>query len=305
MTHSIIIGNREDVHVSRVSDLLKRRGCRSLVVDADTIASVGYRVTGGTIAFNSTSLSGSSWRGWIRRYAPDGWMTGCELGSLEGVINRARLTLINHVAGTADVQWLTSRWPLMQAEERIFQLGVAERLGLKVPRSIVSNDLEEIGEYLGPEFVVKPIGASIFSFQGRPRVVYATAMTLKEGRKFDWSVAPFIAQQKLTVRTHLRVVTVGHKAWVAQLTAEGRPLDWRQQPEAHDSWLPGGSQEVVEFALSLASELKIGYSSQDWVSCDDGVYFLDLNPAGQWLFLPEPIASEVTTEVADFLAGAN
>ena len=143
MTESIIIGNRDDLHVRHVLDRLECGGTRAIVVDAESIANDPYKVTAESIVFDGATVS-SRWRGWIRRYAPDGWMTDCELGSLEGVTNRARLTLINHVAGSADIRWLTSRWCLTKAEERMFQLRVAETLGINVPR--FGRDDEEIRE---------------------------------------------------------------------------------------------------------------------------------------------------------------
>ncbi|HVE45526.1 MAG TPA: hypothetical protein VNA57_02100 [Acidimicrobiales bacterium] len=54
----------------------------------------------------------------------------------------------------------------------------------------------------------------------------------------------------------------------------------------------------------MAGALGVGYSSQDWVVDRSGQpWFLDLNPGGQWLFLPEPAASAVTASVAAWLAG--
>jgi hypothetical protein len=52
----------------------------------------------------------------------------------------------------------------------------------------------------------------------------------------------------------------------------------------------------------LSAALGVGYSSQDWIEDVDGAhYFLDLNPGGQWLFLP--FADEVTAAIADWLGG--
>jgi hypothetical protein len=47
-----------------------------------------------------------------------------------------------------------------------------------------------------------------------------------------------------------------------------------------------------------------GFTSQDWIETDRGEHvFLDLNPAGQWLFLPEQVSDSATRAIADFLAG--
>jgi hypothetical protein len=48
----------------------------------------------------------------------------------------------------------------------------------------------------------------------------------------------------------------------------------------------------------------LGYSSQDWVIAPTGAaLFLDLNPAGQWLFLPADVAEAATTAIARWLIG--
>jgi hypothetical protein len=47
----------------------------------------------------------------------------------------------------------------------------------------------------------------------------------------------------------------------------------------------------------------VGYSSQDWIVTATGVsHFIDLNPAGQWLFLPNPGAREITDAIAEWLS---
>ncbi len=54
--------------------------------------------------------------------------------------------------------------------------------------------------------------------------------------------------------------------------------------------------------MALVEHLHLGYSSQDWLLCDDGCYVVDINPAGQWLFLPEPIGNSVADAIASWLS---
>lgn len=59
---------------------------------------------------------------------------------------------------------------------------------------------------------------------------------------------------------------------------------------------------VHKLALQAARVCRVGYSSQDWMADHDGHWwFLDLNPAGQWLFLPAQVADRVTQGLADWL----
>ena len=63
-------------------------------------------------------------------------------------------------------------------------------------------------------------------------------------------------------------------------------------------------QFVHSLASTAAEQLGVGYSAQDWIQDADGTWwFVDLNPAGQWLFLPNKVAEQVTAAIASLLDG--
>jgi len=192
---------------------------------------------------------------------------------------------------------------MLNAEDRIVQLKIAQQLGIHVPETIVTSSSIEATQLLGPRFVVKPLVGGYYWTEEGPRAVFTSAMDESEASTLDFGSAPFVAQEMLLAKTHLRVVTVGEEAWVSSLDAEGRPLDWREQDEAHFSWAVVDDKQACKHALRLAKALGVGYSSQDWISDGNDLTFLDLNPGGQWLFLPDPLAQRVTEGVARFLCG--
>jgi hypothetical protein len=53
--------------------------------------------------------------------------------------------------------------------------------------------------------------------------------------------------------------------------------------------------------VTLATTLRAGFTSQDWIVDDAGPAFLDLNPGGQWLFLPHEVSAPATAALADWL----
>lgn len=92
---------------------------------------------------------------------------------------------------------------------------------------------------------------------------------------------------------------MGRRSWTCALDATNRPLDWRAQATAHGEFVVTDKhQHVGTQAVDLATALRCGYSSQDWIVTADDTYVIDVNPAGQWLFLPEPFASEITEALA-------
>ena len=58
-------------------------------------------------------------------------------------------------------------------------------------------------------------------------------------------------------------------------------------------------------SLRLAEAVGVRQSSQDWILADEGAYFIDLNPVGQWLFLPSPVADAGTSMLAAWLDGCD
>ena len=81
------------------------------------------------------------------------------------------------------------------------------------------------------------------------------------------------------------------------------PVDWRHSDEAHSSFVVASEPGVARDALRIAGALHAGFSSQDWIDTGEGAVFLDLNPAGQWLFLPQEVSEPATEALASWLVG--
>jgi hypothetical protein len=250
------------------------------------------------------ALSGA--RGWVRRLAAPGWRPGVVAGSRSAAERTAFFALTVALASHPAVQWLTPYACLVAIENKVRQGAYARRLGIRTPRTVVVSDPLEIPARLGNIVVAKPLGPGHFIDEdGEAQVIWATAIARDDPRLAALGGAPFMIQERLRARRHLRVVTCGRHTWTCELGADALPLDWRSDEDAHGGFVPTREPAVEAWALSLASELGVGYSSQDWIDDgEDDPAFIDLNPAGQWLFLPEPVSSHVTEAIAAHLAGA-
>lgn len=217
-----------------------------------------------------------------------------------------RASWVTLLAGICEIvagPWLTSLSDLWRAENKLVQLSVAQSLGLNVPRTCVVGHRDLIPAVLGDRVVVKPLGPGAFTSEGgEPQAVFARLLDRDAPELETLGAAPFLVQEHLRAAAHLRIVTVDRRAWVSALDAP-RELDWRQDNDAHHSFEPSGHYaDVASDAVDMAHAIKVGYSSQDWiVTHDRGAFFLDLNPGGQWLFLPNPVATDATRAIASWL----
>lgn len=301
---ALLVGSESDFHLRAVAETLRLRRVQPLVFDADSLPRTGYSFSPDGIMIGGTKVADGA-RGWLRRVAPSRWTTGSLVGSVADVSLRARVNLVASLTRFRNFEWLTRVDALQAAEDRLHQLATARHIGIATPRTVVAADPDEVRRSIGGDAVLKPLATGAFvDKDGQPQVVHTTELTEDLLASADFGAAPFIAQERIEVRQHLRVVTARSEVRTAALDAEDRPLDWRMAEEAHSAWRQHDAPEVETQALRLVRALGVGYSSQDWLVPEDGpALFIDLNPAGQWMFLPEGVAQPITESIVDFLSG--
>lgn len=278
-----------------------------MVVDVTTFEKTPYSLSGETLTLGAEDLDSrlllrAPTRGWIRRLAPPLWRPGVALGSEEAAIRGAWTSLIAAVAGSANVAWLTPLERLFLRENKALQAAAVQRLGIPTPPTMVCSHRDLLPSTLGDELVIKPLGRAQYTdAAGTEQVVWTRGINRDSSVLDLLAGAPFIVQKRLQAERHLRVVTVTDQCWVCELPADNLPIDWRRNEAAHDAFVVTEHRDVERDALRVAETLDVGYSSQDWIVSDGVAHFIDLNPAGQWLFLPEPAASGITSVIARWL----
>lgn len=306
MTHrcALLVGNESDFHLRAVAERLRWRGIQPVIFDADSLPRIGYSFTSDGLTISGTDVTAGS-RGWLRRVAPSRWTTGDLVGSVSDVSLRARVSLVASLTRFRGCDWITPVDTLQAAEDRLHQLAVARSIGIATPKTVVSDDPDRIRHFLGSDAVIKPLATGAFIDEnGQPQVVHTTELTEEVLAVGDFAAAPFVAQERIEVRRHLRVVTAGSQVRTAAIDAADWPLDWRMAEGAHSAWQGHDFPDVESQALQLVDALGVGFSSQDWLVPAAGpAVFIDLNPAGQWMFLPEDVAGPITDYIVDFLSG--
>lgn len=246
---------------------------------------------------------GEGLAGWVRRIVPENWLRGATLDSQEAAEHSSWTTLLGGLLQAPGVNWLSRAGAISKAENKATQLAVAETLGIRVPRTVITNDRNAVLTMFPGEVVVKPLGKGSFTSGHTGKVLFAKLLDAESLTSDSLGKAPFIFQEHLRALSHWRIVTVNEGAWAARLDARGVSLDWRRDDTAHESFVLGHPPtETLLLAAMIANAFGLGYSSQDWIETSSGFYFLDLNPSGQWLFLPEAVGKQVTASIAAWLS---
>lgn len=178
--------------------------------------------------------------------------------------------------------WVSDPKATEQAENKIVQLRAALDVGLRIPETLVSQDVRAIREFClessGPVIVKALRGtdeAHLFTHMVTPDV-------LADDEALAW--APEIYQRYVPGTDHLRVHVFGGRVSVVRIRSE--ELDWRRNldvpvdPVAIQPDLATALRRLVRgLGLRMAIiDLKV-------VGASGPAVFLDLNPQGQFLWV--------------------
>jgi glutathione synthase/RimK-type ligase-like ATP-grasp enzyme len=187
---------------------------------------------------------------------------------------------------------------------KLLQLSAAGPVGLRLPETLVTSDPGAAQAFLGRfppgEVVHKAVHASPGDWRRTCRVGPADLAELDALR-----MAPVILQERIP-GVDVRVTVVGDSLFAAEIDARSSssPDDYRgHEAECRMEACPLPAAE--ERALrALVRELGLHFAAADFRRRDDGAwFFLELNPAGQWLFVEERTRQPITEALAALLAG--
>ncbi|GIF96594.1 hypothetical protein [Catellatospora citrea] len=173
-----------------------------------------------------------------------------------------------------------------KASLKVVQLATARRVGLTIPRTLVTNDPVRASEFIetgrrkGRRTVVKPLTPPANQL-GETRVVEGL-----EGRQDALRQAPVILQECIERGTDLRITVVDGEMFAATVDSERDALvDWRADENV--SYTRTNLDPRLEDRLAgLMDALGLRTGSIDVrVSADGTPFFFEVNPSGQFLFL--------------------
>jgi hypothetical protein len=178
------------------------------------------------------------------------------------------------------VRWVDEPFDVERAELKLLQLSIASGLGLATPPTQVTNDTSVAREFAsGRRIVAKPLspGVGIAPFVAE----------VAEAELEKVASMPTLLQGLIEASADLRVVVVNGEAWAWRRSRGGATIDWRAEDPTGAGFQYVECQEVCRLALQMTSALRLTMTVQDWLETKDGPVFLEANPQGAWLFLPE------------------
>ncbi|CCK24420.1 hypothetical protein BN159_0041 [Streptomyces davaonensis JCM 4913] len=187
------------------------------------------------------------------------------------------------------------------ADYKPAQLAVARRLGLTVPPTLVTNDPAEARRFAAQhdQVIFKTLRWTPYQRDGVPVTGWADPVTASE---LDESVrvTPHLFQAVVDKAADLRVLVVGRQVFAVRI--ESGMLDWRKDYSALSYSVVDLPDRMEKALLAYLDHFALVSGSFDLaVDETDGLWWLELNPNGQWGWLEESTGLAMSAAFAELL----
>lgn len=310
----LVISHAQDRHARCVLDVLRARGRQAVLLDlADlpTRARLTLEPTaaGGPVArldhaeLGTVPLTGATAVWWRRPQQVD--LDGVTDPAARGFCYGEWHEALNGMYWLLGCPWMNPVVADQVASHKALQLAVAPHLGLRVPETLMTSDADEARAFVGrhePGQTVYKIFAATHQVWRETRVVREADLAMLD----RLHLAPVIFQEKVPAVADVRVTVVGDRMFAMSIggdrDVDGDAVDFRLG-------LPGTTtaaftlpQDVEAALRRLMAHFGIVYGAVDFRLTPEGeLVFLEVNPAGEFLFVEHGAGHPITAAVADWL----
>lgn len=205
--------------------------------------------------------------------------------------------------------WVSFPAAIQKASHKVGQLSLATSLGLQVPRTLVSNDPDQVRAFYDScqrEIIYKTlyspipnghlytspatIARNVSSDDPGARFLYTTRIGEEQLAVIDTiRTAPGIFQESIPKRVELRVTVIGDELFTAELHSQvhgEERTDFRPYVAETPMYPHTLPTDIAAQCLALTKAYGLNFSTSDFIVTPDGRYvFLEMNPNGQWLWI--------------------
>jgi hypothetical protein len=208
---------------------------------------------------------------------------------------------------TSHIFSINERAKATKADNKLLQLRMAEHVGLKTPRTLVSNDPDAIVEFLSSRHSSAYIFKTLTPYMPPDgRITYTSIVKIEDIQENCATIrmAPGIYQELIAGKYELRLTVVGTEVFATRINHNsGIDVDWRREIYRDDIYESHQlSTKLRDQVLALHNTLGLFFSAYDVIiDTNDVPIFLETNPAGQWLWLERLLAHPISARIASAL----
>lgn len=314
----LVVTHGEDPHADRVLAALEQRGVPSRRFDTELYprrSHVTYRTADEDVAvefeLDGRPVRGADIRAVLYRHRrlpapPAGTSTAAK-----PMIRSELLATLDGALLSLDALWINHPQANRLARHKPLQLTVAREAGLPIPPTCITANADTIRERFrawNGEMVAKLVGGQVVEPGGEtPYAIHTTRLTAADlADEGALAASPAIYQRLLPKAADVRVTVVGEEIFACRIDSQADPearVDWRgagrgalrSEPFTLDT-------STAKRCLAVCRRLGLETAGIDLILMPDGrLVFLEVNAAGQWLWVEEATGLPIAAALAERL----
>jgi ATP-grasp ribosomal peptide maturase len=222
--------------------------------------------------------------------------------------NQADAALLN-VLSALPVRWINNPHMDRLASHKPQQLATAVRSGLRVPRSIITNDPRAARDFacaINAPLICKPVLGGRLDVGGERTLMVPTHPLDPADIDDSLSLTAHYIQEAIPKAYEVRLTVVDGDAFACTLratTARAR-TDWRTDPDGLTIGTTRTPDAVLAAVRRYLDSCRLSFGAFDFAVTPAGEWvFFECNPSGTWAWVESETGLAIAAAHADYLQG--
>jgi glutathione synthase/RimK-type ligase-like ATP-grasp enzyme len=232
-------------------------------------------------------------------------------GELQFVKSEISYTLEGVYKILRDAYWVSPIYSIREAENKIYQLEIAQSIGFVIPDSMVTNSFEDSILFFdrNNECIIKPVKSGLIEDAEKSKVVFTNFIKERPSSKEQIKLMPNFFQSHIKKIGDVRVTMVGNKAFATLIHSQGNPqteVDWRRGEHSLKHTKIELPSDILEKCRELLAMLNLRFGAIDFILDEMQKFtFLEINPNGQWAWIERQTGYQISQEIVNMLEYEN
>lgn len=314
----LLLTHQQDFYtIDLVQESLSKKGAASVRVNMDDFP-LSLQLTkvvdntGTYISFsnNGKRIDTRELKGvWLRKYWTPRINPEIDPAYSQGCFRESKEVLDIFIHSLEKLPFIDPLPAIKKASNKLYQMEVARANGMRIPRTLITNDHEQLKEFYSnahTEIVAKMLTTLTASMQASDFFFYTSKVTREHMEEVDLSDCPMTFQEYIEKDYELRIIYVDGNFFAGKIDASKSKrgqVDWRKAMPGEVTWehyeLPGNiKRQLTQFMNAVG----LVYGAIDIIKNRNGEYvFLEVNPIGEWGMLQRDLDYKISDAIADAL----
>jgi glutathione synthase/RimK-type ligase-like ATP-grasp enzyme len=218
----------------------------------------------------------------------------------------------NCIAVAIDSLWVNNPQRTFEAENRLNQLLWAQKIGFSIPETLITNEMAAAKKFFKTfrkSTIVKVLHHHEIYLNQRSFRFLTNNIETSHISKFDeLTYAPVIFQKKINNSSEIRVTVVNDRIFSCRISTTQEKHNFSDLHKIKENDLIFSEisigKKIEKLCINLNTKLGLLVSSIDFIEGKNGeLFFLEINPIGDWNWIEKHTNLPVTKSVFDFVNG--